>query len=151
MWTAWLSFVFVFVFVLSTVAASYGSPQTRSQIRAAASGLHHSPSNAGSSCVCNLLCSSWQHRVPTHWVRPRVLLLNHSRNSLAVIFNCYFVFFFFFLFNCKTFCPWLLQGKPEVPGVCCDTTAARFWRRHFNRRRKCSAGNNALQLQVPKF
>lgn len=56
-----------------------------------------------------------------------------------------------FLFCSDEFlCIWLSQGRPEVPGVCCDTPAAGIWRRHFNRRRKCSAGHYALQLQVPK-
>jgi hypothetical protein len=49
--------------------------------------------------------------------------------------------FYFFIF--------LLQGRPEISGVHCDTAAAGIRGRHFHRRGERSTGNNALQLQVP--
>ena len=50
---------FFFFFFFRAAPTAYGNSQTRGQIRAAATGLHHSHSNENPSHVFNLCHSSW--------------------------------------------------------------------------------------------
>ena len=71
---------FVFCFCLFRAApAAQGGSQARGRIRAAAAGLHHSPSNTGSNLVCDLH-SSRQHRIlnPLSETRDRTRVLTDT-------------------------------------------------------------------------
>ena len=98
-----LSYFIITFFFFRAAPAAYGSSQARGQIRAAATGLCHSHSNVGLSCVCDLQWSLRQGRLlnPLSKTRDRthilmdntsqvLNLLSHSGNSTGLHF-----FFFF--------------------------------------------------------
>ena len=57
-------FLFCFVLLFRDALEAHGSSQARGQIGATPAGLCHSHSNTGSSCICDLHRSSWQHWIP---------------------------------------------------------------------------------------
>ena len=56
-------FLFVCFLPFRATPAAYAGSQARGQIRAIADSLHHSHSNMGSNCICDLYHSSWQQRI----------------------------------------------------------------------------------------
>ena len=69
--------LFCFVFVscfFRAASVAYGSSQARGRIGAAATSLNHSPSNGGSSCVCDLTYTTAPGNAGSliHWVRPGI-------------------------------------------------------------------------------
>ena len=69
--------MYLFLLLFSATPVAYGGSQARGRMGAAASGLHHSHSNAGSSHICNLHHSSLQHQVlnPLSEARDRTCIL----------------------------------------------------------------------------
>ena len=67
-----------FFFLLFRVTSEvYGSSQAMGRIRAAAADLLHSHCKPDPSCICNLHCNSWQHRIlnPLNEARDRTWVL----------------------------------------------------------------------------
>ena len=85
---------FVFLLFLWAAPAAYGGSQARGLIRAVATGLRQSHSNAGSEPICNLHHSSRQHRIlnPLSKARDWTLVLmdslplSHKWKSMAFLF-----------------------------------------------------------------
>ena len=88
------NFFFSFFYLFRATPAAYGSSQARGRIGAAAAGLHHSHSNNGSSCLCDLCYSSQQCQIlnplseardPTYILVDTSRACNHNGNSGAWI------------------------------------------------------------------
>ena len=56
----WTTNFFFFFLSFRATPMAYGGPQARGPVRAV---VLHSQSNTGSSCICNLYHSSWQHQI----------------------------------------------------------------------------------------
>ena len=61
-----------FILIFRTTGAVYGCSQGRDLIGATAASLHHSHAMQDADYVCDLYHSLRQHRILTHWMRPRI-------------------------------------------------------------------------------
>uniref|UniRef100_A0A8D1KYM2 Catenin alpha-3 n=1 Tax=Sus scrofa TaxID=9823 RepID=A0A8D1KYM2_PIG len=76
-----IPFSFFFFLLFRPAPVAYGNSQARGQIGATAAGLHHSHSNARSSCICDLHHNSQQLQIlnPLSEARDRTCVLMDNR------------------------------------------------------------------------